>query len=112
MTFKLPLMENNVVAEDRAAVIAFLQGDPILTQSANVRAFEQEQSVCSHSVVLTSNLRKRLEVVARVASNHATLLCRSPGESLCLWLWQRGDAVGVCEHLSQYLGQTFQSYGQ
>ncbi len=44
MTFKLPLMENNVVAEDRAAVIAFLQGDPILTQSANVRAFEQEWS--------------------------------------------------------------------
>ena len=44
MTFKLPLMENNVTAEDRAAVIAFLQGDPILTQSANVRAFEQEWS--------------------------------------------------------------------
>ncbi len=44
MTFKLPLMENNVVAEDRAAVIAFLQGDPILNQSANVRAFDQEWS--------------------------------------------------------------------
>ena len=44
MTFTLPLMENNITAEDRAAVIAFLQGDPILTQSANVRAFEQEWS--------------------------------------------------------------------
>ncbi len=44
MTFKLPLMENNVTAADRAAVIEFLQGDPILTQSANVRAFEQEWS--------------------------------------------------------------------
>ena len=44
MTFKLPLMENNVTAADRAAVIEFLQGDPILTQSSNVRAFEQEWS--------------------------------------------------------------------
>ena len=44
MTFKLPLMENNITAADRAAVIEFLQGDPILTQSANVRAFEEEWS--------------------------------------------------------------------
>lgn len=44
MTFKLPLMENNITAADRAAVIEFLQGDPILTQSSNVRAFEQEWS--------------------------------------------------------------------
>ncbi len=42
MTLRLPLMENNITAEDRAAVIEFLQGDPILTQSENVRAFEQE----------------------------------------------------------------------
>lgn len=44
MKFSLPLMENNITAADRAAVIAFLQGDPILTQSTNVRAFEQEWS--------------------------------------------------------------------
>ncbi len=44
MNFKLPLMENNIVAEDREAVIEFLKGDPILTQSANVRAFEEEWS--------------------------------------------------------------------
>lgn len=44
MKFSLPLMENNVTAEDRNAVIEFLKGDPILTQSANVRAFEQEWS--------------------------------------------------------------------
>ena len=44
MTFKLPLMENNITAADRAAVVEFLQGDPILTQSSNVRAFEQEWS--------------------------------------------------------------------
>ena len=44
MKFSLPLMENNVTAEDRNAVIDFLKGDPILTQSSNVRAFEQEWS--------------------------------------------------------------------
>lgn len=44
MTFKLPLMENNITLADREAVIEFLKGDPILTQSANVRAFEQEWS--------------------------------------------------------------------
>lgn len=44
MKFTLPLMENNITAEDRAAVIEFLQGDPVLTQSAHVRAFEQEWS--------------------------------------------------------------------
>ena len=44
MSFSLPLMENNITAEDRQAVIDFLQGDPILTQSENVRAFEQEWS--------------------------------------------------------------------
>lgn len=44
MKFSLPLMENNITAEDRAAVIEFLKDDPILTQSSNVRAFEQEWS--------------------------------------------------------------------
>ncbi len=44
MKFSLPLMENNITLEDRNAVIEFLQGDPILTQSSNVRAFEQEWS--------------------------------------------------------------------
>ena len=44
MSFSLPLMENNITAEDRQAVIDFLQGDPILTQSENVRAFEREWS--------------------------------------------------------------------
>lgn len=44
MNFKLPLMENNITLDDRNAVIEFLQGDPILTQSSNVRAFEQEWS--------------------------------------------------------------------
>ncbi len=40
-----PLMENNIAREDLDAVIKFLQqDDPILTQSKNVAAFEQEWS--------------------------------------------------------------------
>ncbi|PIQ96173.1 MAG: CDP-4-keto-6-deoxy-D-glucose-3-dehydrase [Nitrospinae bacterium CG11_big_fil_rev_8_21_14_0_20_56_8] len=35
-------MENNITREDLDAVIEFLQGNPILTQSRNVREFEQE----------------------------------------------------------------------
>jgi CDP-4-dehydro-6-deoxyglucose reductase, E1 len=57
MSFSLPLMESNITAEDRQAVIDFLQGDPILTQSANVRAFEKEWSEwlgVRHSVFVNS----------------------------------------------------------
>lgn len=42
MTIDLPLMSNNIIREDLDKVIEFLSGDPILTQSSNVRAFEQE----------------------------------------------------------------------
>ena len=57
MKFSLPLMENNITLEDRNAVIEFLKGDPILTQSSNVRAFEQEWSQwlgVRHSVFVNS----------------------------------------------------------
>jgi len=77
MTFKLPLMENNVVAEDRAAVIAFLQGDPILTQSANVRAFEQEWSQWL-------GVRRSVFVNSGASANFITMAAlrhlRGPGE--------------------------------
>ena len=57
MSFSLPLMESNITADDRQAVIEFLQGDPILTQSAQVRAFEKEWSEwlgVRHSVFVNS----------------------------------------------------------
>ncbi len=77
MTFKLPLMENNVVAADRAAVIAFLQGDPILTQSANVRAFEQEWSAWL-------GVRRSVFVNSGASANFITMAAlrhlRGPGE--------------------------------
>ena len=43
--FKHPLMENNILRSDLDALINFLeQDDPILTQSTNVKAFEEEWS--------------------------------------------------------------------
>jgi CDP-6-deoxy-D-xylo-4-hexulose-3-dehydrase len=53
-----PLMENNIAREDLDAVINFLQqDDPILTQSKNVAAFEEEWSQwlgVKHSVFVNS----------------------------------------------------------
>jgi CDP-6-deoxy-D-xylo-4-hexulose-3-dehydrase len=53
-----PLMKNNVSRQDLDAVIAFLQqDDPVLTQSKNVVAFEQEWSDwlgVKHSVFVNS----------------------------------------------------------
>lgn len=44
-SLKMPLMQNNITRADLDAVIEFLQqDDPILTQSQQVRAFEQEWS--------------------------------------------------------------------
>ena len=43
MPLNLPLMQNNIAREDLDAVITYLQqDDPILTQSKNVQAFEEE----------------------------------------------------------------------
>ncbi len=58
-----PLMENNITLSDREAVIEFLKTDPILTQSKNVRAFEEEWSSwlgVKHSVFLNSGASANL----------------------------------------------------
>jgi len=44
MKLNWPLMDNNITREDLDALIKFLTGDPILTQSQNVREFEKEWS--------------------------------------------------------------------
>jgi len=57
MNLNWPLMENNIQREDLDAVIEFLQGEPILTQSKNVKAFEEEWSKwlgVKHSVFVNS----------------------------------------------------------
>lgn len=63
-----PLMQNNIAREDLDAVIAFLsQKDPILTQSAQVRAFEQEWSRwlgVKHSVFVNSGSSANLITLA------------------------------------------------
>ena len=44
MSLNWPLMENNITREDLDTLVDFLQGNPILTQSENVREFEKEWS--------------------------------------------------------------------
>ncbi len=63
-----PLMRNNITRSDLDAVIRFLQqDDPILTQSAQVRAFEQEWSEwlgVKHSVFVNSGASANLLTIA------------------------------------------------
>ncbi len=63
MSFKWPLMEDNVTREDLDILITFLQGMPRLTQSENVRAFEREWSQwlgVKHSVFVNSGASANL----------------------------------------------------
>ena len=64
-----PLMQNNIVAADFAAVIDFLrqEGPPILTQSSQVRMFEEEWSQwlgVKHSVFVNSGSSANLLTMA------------------------------------------------
>lgn len=63
-----PLMSNNITRGDLDVVIKFLQRDnPILTQSANVQAFEQEWSAwlgVKHSVFVNSGSSANLLTIA------------------------------------------------
>ena len=92
MSFSLPLMENNITAEDRQAVIDFLQGDPILTQSENVRAFEREWSEwlgVPHSVFVNSGASANFITMA--ALRHL----RGPGEVIVPALTWVSDIASV-----------------
>jgi len=63
-----PLMQNNIVREDLDAVIQFLNDDKaILTQSKNVRSFEEEWSAwlrVKHSVFVNSGASANLLTIA------------------------------------------------
>lgn len=69
-----PLMRNNIAREDLNAVCALLQqDDPILTQSTNVRAFEQEWSTwlgVKHSVFVNSGSSANLVTLAALKELH------------------------------------------
>jgi CDP-6-deoxy-D-xylo-4-hexulose-3-dehydrase len=69
-----PLMRNNILREDLDAVIRLLQqDDPVLTQSKNVRAFEEEWSAwlgVRHSVFVNSGSSANLVTLAAMKELH------------------------------------------
>jgi len=68
----LPLMENNIIRSDRDCLIEFLKGDPILTQSKNVAAFEEEWSRwlgVKHSVFVNSGSSANLLTMTALKSH-------------------------------------------
>jgi CDP-6-deoxy-D-xylo-4-hexulose-3-dehydrase len=69
-----PLMRNNIAREDLDAVIELLrQDDPVLTQSKNVRAFEEEWSAwlgVKHSVFVNSGSSANLVTLAALKELH------------------------------------------
>lgn len=71
---KFPLMRNNILREDLDAVIEHLkQDDPILTHSANVRAFEEEWSKwlgVKYSVFINSGASANLLSMAILRIRH------------------------------------------
>jgi len=71
---KLPLMRNNILREDLDTVIEYLkQDDPILTHSANVRAFEEEWSKwlgVKYSVFVNSGASANLLTMAILKIRH------------------------------------------
>jgi CDP-6-deoxy-D-xylo-4-hexulose-3-dehydrase len=69
-----PLMKHNLTREDLDAVCALLrQDDPVLTQSRNVRAFEEEWSAwlgVKHSVFVNSGSSANLLTLAALRELH------------------------------------------
>jgi CDP-6-deoxy-D-xylo-4-hexulose-3-dehydrase len=71
-----PLMKNNLTRQDLDAVIALLQqDDPVLTQSRNVRALEEEWSAwlgVKHSVFVNSGSSANLLTLAALRERHGS----------------------------------------
>ncbi|MDB3944440.1 DegT/DnrJ/EryC1/StrS aminotransferase family protein [Gammaproteobacteria bacterium] len=74
MNKNFPLMRNNITRQDLDRVIEFLkQDDPILTQSSNVRAFEEEWSEwlgVKHSVFVNSGSSANQLTIAALRLRH------------------------------------------
>jgi len=91
----LPLMRNNITREDLDVAIEFLrQDDPILTQSANVRAFEAEWSKwlgCSYSVFVNSGASANLITMAALREKYG------PGEVIVPTLSWVSDIASVLQ---------------
>jgi CDP-4-dehydro-6-deoxyglucose reductase, E1 len=92
MPISLPLMHNNIPREDLDTVIEFLKGDPILTQSKNVLAFEDEWSKwlgVKHSVFVNSGSS------ANILTMQALRVMNGPGEVLVPALTWVSDITSV-----------------
>lgn len=75
MKLNLPLMENNITQEDLEVLIEFLKTSPRLTQSDNVKAFEQEWSNwlgVNHSVYVNSGASANLITITALKHVHGT----------------------------------------
>jgi CDP-6-deoxy-D-xylo-4-hexulose-3-dehydrase len=92
MALNLPLMHNNITREDLDVVIEFLKGEPILTQSKNVVAFEQEWSQwlgVKYSVFLNSGSSANILTMA------ALRYLNGPGEVIVPTLTWVSDVCSV-----------------
>ena len=92
MTAPWPLMRNNIPREDLDAVIRFLSGEPILTQSKQVELFEQEWSHwlgARHSVFVNSGAS------ANLITMHALRHRFGPGEVIVPPLTWVSDIASV-----------------
>jgi CDP-6-deoxy-D-xylo-4-hexulose-3-dehydrase len=73
MKIDLPLMSNNINRQDLDTLIEFLKGEPILTQSTNVREFEKEWSNwlgVKYSVFVNSGASANLLTMAALKFLH------------------------------------------
>ena len=90
-----PLMQNNITRQDLDTLIDFLrQPDPILTQSTQVRAFEQEWSAwlgVRHSVFVNSGASANLLTMAALRELHG------PGEIIVPTLTWVSDIASVLQ---------------
>lgn len=90
-----PLMQNNLARTDLDAVIGFLQeGDPILTQSTQVRTFEEEWSAwlgCRHSVFVNSGASANLLTLTALRETFG------PGEVIVPTLTWVSDIASVLQ---------------
>jgi CDP-6-deoxy-D-xylo-4-hexulose-3-dehydrase len=87
-----PLMQNNIPREDLDAVIRFLSGEPVLTQSKQVELFEQEWSHwlgVRHSVFVNSGAS------ANLITMHALRHRYGPGEVIVPPLTWVSDIASV-----------------
>ena len=75
MKIPWPLMENNITCEDLNTVISFLEGNPVLTQSKQVEAFEEAWSSwlgVKYSVFVNSGSSANLITLASLKEHYGT----------------------------------------